>query len=111
MSELMRVILGGGISAAIVSGTVQLILWRWNRRAAKEDVETKSEKQIKNALKMILYDRIKYLGRKYLDNGFISLEDLEDLLQMHKIYHDDLGGNGFLDNIMNQVKQLPLNKK
>jgi hypothetical protein len=29
---------------------------------------------------------------------------------MHACYHDDLDGNGFLDNVMKQVKNLPIHK-
>jgi hypothetical protein len=27
---------------------------------------------------------------------------------MHNVYHDNLNGNGFLDSIMAQVKNLPI---
>ena len=36
-SELLTVILGGGISAAVVSGFVQIVIWRMNRKASQED--------------------------------------------------------------------------
>jgi hypothetical protein len=29
---------------------------------------------------------------------------------MHQVYHDDLNGNGFLDNLMRQVKNLPIHE-
>lgn len=110
-TELLIAILGGSASAAIVSGVVQVILWKLNHKATKEDKETKHEKHIKNAICVILYDRIKYLGRRHLENGFITAEDLEDLMSMHKVYHDDLDGNGFLNSIMAQVKALPIRKE
>lgn len=56
-----------------------------------------------------MYDRIKYLCKAHLDRGYIATNDLEDLERMHKIYHDDLKGNGFLDDLMNNVKKLPVN--
>jgi len=65
---------------------------------------------IKNAVCVILYDRIKYLSRHHIGNAYITAEDLEDVMQMHKVYHDDLNGNGFLDSLMNQVKHLPIQK-
>lgn len=106
--EIAIAIISGGAAAAIVSGVIQIVLWKLNRKALKEDDETKGEKDIKAAVRVILYDRIKYLGRSFIAKGSISAEDLEDLMSMHKIYHDDLDGNGFLDNVMRQVKNLPI---
>jgi hypothetical protein len=53
----------------------------------------------------ILYDRIKHLGKSYIARGWITVEELEDLKNMHKVYHDPdkLNGNGFLDDLMNAV--------
>lgn len=55
---------------------------------------------------MMLYDRIKFLGKKYIATGEIEADALEDLIEMHRIYHDELDGNGYLDTLMAQVKQL-----
>lgn len=57
---------------------------------------------------MLLYDRIKHLGKSYIERGSISTDELEDLVEMHAIYHEDLDGNGFLDAIMASVKALPI---
>ncbi len=109
-NELLLTIVGGGSIAAVVSGFVQIILWVLNRKAKKQEKETDYEKHIKNAICVILYDRIKYLGRHHIGEGYITVEDLEDLMKMHISYHDDLDGNGFLDSLMNQVKSLPKRK-
>lgn len=108
--QLLAVILSGGFSAAFVSGFIQLILWKLSRSAAKADKAEGNEKHIKNTLRLLMYDRIKYLGRCYIDRGFVTTDDLEDLIAMHECYHDDLDGNGFLDNVMAQVKILPIRK-
>jgi hypothetical protein len=108
--ELITIIVGGGTVAAFISGVVQIILWKLNRKAKKQDEESNGTTHIKNALCVILYDRIKYLGRHHIGAGFISVEDLEDLTKMHTSYKEDLNGNGFLDNLMSQVKALPLHK-
>lgn len=110
LEELLAIALGGGFSAALVSGIIQLALWKLNRKAAKEDKETAGEKHIKKAVCVILYDRVKYLGRRHIQEGFITADDLEDIMAMHKCYHDDLDGNGFLDSLMGQVKALPIRK-
>lgn len=111
MGQLLAIALGGGFSAALVSGLIQLLLWGLNRKAAKEDKSNDGDNQVKNALRVLLYDRVKYLGRCYIEQGFIIADDLEDIVAMHKCYHDDLDGNGFLDTLMAQVKALPIRKK
>lgn len=111
VGQLLTIALGGGFSAALVSGLIQLLLWRLNRKAAKEDKCNEGDNQVKNALRILLYDRIKYLGRCYIDQGFVIADDLEDIVEMHKCYHDDLDGNSFLDTLMAQVKALPIRKK
>ena len=37
---------------------------------------------------------------------FKVVEELEDLIDMHKVYHGPLHGNGFLDDLMEQVRHL-----
>lgn len=122
--EWLQNLFGGAAGAALVAGVFGLITWRWNRKAAQEDkAETRivadctarGEKieQINatvNALvvadRAILYDRIKYLAKAHIKKGWISVEDYEDLKRMHQVYHDELQGNGFLDNLMGEVNTL-----
>ena len=61
--------------------------------------------------KETLGDRIKHLALKYIAQGFVYDTDLEDLMRMHKVYHDKLNGNGFYDALMKNVKELPIKKK
>lgn len=102
--NILIAIISGGVASAIVGGLFSVILWRLNRKAAKED----KGDDITCGLRMLLYDRIKHLGKSYLTRGEIHSEELEDLIAMHKVYHDKLGGNGFLDNLMRQVERLPI---
>lgn len=95
--EILIAILGSSALSSIIAGIFALV----TRRKDKQDGVSKGVRQL-------LYDRIKHLGRCYIADGTISQEDLEDLMQMHGIYHTDLGGNGYLDNLMEQVKRLPL---
>lgn len=110
MSELVIAILGGSGAATVVSGIIQIIIWKMNRKAAKEDKNETKDDHVKTALKLLMYDRIKYLGKCYVVDGFIDAEDLRDIMAMHACYHNDLNGNGFLDSVMKQVKNLPMHK-
>ena len=114
-------LLKSAFGAGIVAGLFGIWQWRLNRKAQKEDKavamsaancaargeEIKVLQNNVNALivadRTILYDRIKHLAKSYIKRGWISVEEYEDLKRMHKVYHDDLGGNGFLDSIMAEV--------
>lgn len=129
---LLTLLLGGGIGAAIVAGINERWKFKAQRQAAKEDreadkadrtdeiceqVETESkrmenlEKQMaaqSEALKLILLDRILYLGQGYIDKGEISYDDRRRFHAMHDCYHTGLGGNGDADLIVEGVDELPL---
>lgn len=100
MGPEILALLSGSASAAVVSGIVSIVLWLLNNRKKKSACEM--------GLQILLYDRIKHLGLRYVEDGEIYAEDLEDLQRMHKVYHDTLNGNGYLDNIMKRVNALPL---
>jgi hypothetical protein len=105
--DALVIALGGGSAAAVVSGLVQVTLWALNRKASKADKAADGNKEIRDALRALLYDRIKYLGQRYVSEGDISLADLESLLDMHKCY-GELEGNGGLNALISKVKTLPI---
>ena len=74
--------------------------------AQRKDAK-KADDSVMAGVRILLYDRIKHLGKKYVSRGNITLEEMEDLHTMHKIYHEELAGNGFLDSLMKTVDSLP----
>ena len=56
---------------------------------------------------IITIDRVKYLGRTFIRAGEISLEDKQNLKLMYDS-HKDLGGNGDLDTVMEEIAHLPV---
>lgn len=100
-------IIGGGVGAAIVSVVGALLTARQARKYAKEDSESEDVKALKEGMTWLMYDRILYLSKHYIAAGEITWEDLRILTEMHRVYHDRLGGNGYLDEIMRDVKALP----
>lgn len=122
--ELILELLKSAFGAALLAGFFGIWQWRLNRKAQKEDraagnriasctqrgEEIKALQQTVNALivadRTILYDRIKHLAKEYIKRGHITVEEYEDLKRMHKVYHDELKGNGFLDAIMEEVDKL-----
>ena len=126
MIEFAKIFLGGAGGAAVVTGIVSLIQWLLSRRAQKADRvtanaeaenerEEKLTKEINRKLdvlfladRTVLYDRIKFLAKSYIDRGWVTVEELEDLNRMHDVYHDPdkLDGNGFLKDLMKTVNSL-----
>lgn len=96
------------VLVAIVSSSAFATLLSFCTQLIRDRMKNKHG--VAAGVKIILYDRIKWMGNKYLDRGYITSEELEDLVEMHRIYHDELIGNGFLDEIMKKVKALPLKK-
>lgn len=92
-------IVSSGAFSAIVNAILAARREKWQK-----------ETGVSAGVRMLLYDRIKHLGKAYIQRGSVTSDELEDLIAMHKIYHDDLGGNGFLDTLMDSVRTLPIKK-
>ena len=94
--QIIIAIIGSNALSALISAIVTFC----GQRRQKKDSTTAG-------LRILLYDRLKHLAKSYIARGWITTEELEDLMQMHKVYHD-LGGNGYLDKLMEQVHRLPV---
>lgn len=113
MKEILTVAL-----PVVISGIFVLVNTLIIKRVEKKDkgkkemeervtrVENKTD-DIVIAQRAILRDRIRYLAKGHIKVGSISLEDREDLIVMHRAYHDNCGGNGNLDALMADLMKLP----
>lgn len=126
MNEVLLCLLSGGVAAAIIKAAESLITWKLNRKAAQEDKEEakqeSEEQDLKTAImrlekditslrtgeRVILHDRIKYLGKSFIEDKEVDFDDRQDLVDMHSVYHNELGGNGNLDSLMEEVMKLPI---
>lgn len=61
-----------------------------------------------NGIRVILKDRIRFLCTRYIEQGWIYEDELEDLVTMHNCYQKSLKGNGYLDSLMNRVQNLDI---
>ena len=115
MQSILVAALTGGVLVAIIEGVREFLSWRRNRKAElddraeqkAEDEKCREEKKIEQrlesiekktnaqseALKFILYDRIRYLGQAYIAEGEIDFDDRRILNNMHSSYHNGLNGN------------------
>lgn len=97
MDTIIIAIIGSGALTALITNLFNVY----------RDRKTHND-GVAEGVQLLLYDRIKYLAKRYLADGHISPEDLEDITHMWTCYHDGLDGNGYLDSLMAAVKRLPI---
>ncbi|MDL2273970.1 hypothetical protein LJC34_05470 [Oscillospiraceae bacterium OttesenSCG-928-G22] len=96
MSEAVIVsLISSGAAAALVSFLNNIIMRRLDRRDS-----------LRAGMMTILFDRIRYLGNAYLEDGAVDFDDRRNLHKMHEVYKQ-LGGNGDLNVLMDEVNKLP----
>lgn len=93
------------VLAVIGSGVLTTII---NRIFSVIDKKKEKDNTTVTGLRTLLMIEIRKLGEEYLSQECISKDDLEDIIELWRVYHDKMGGNGYLDNIMGRVKTLPI---
>ena len=58
----------------------------------------------------LAHDRIIYLGTTYIDRGYITPDEYENLHDYLYAPYAENGGNGSAKRVMEQVKALPIKK-
>lgn len=104
MQEIITTILLAALGSSSLS-TVALALL--NRKWATQDKKDDKLDAIMDAQKVLMIDRVRYLGTSYINSGQITLFEKENLTEMHKAYKK-LGGNGHLDLVMAEVGKLKI---
>ena len=71
----------------------------------------RDKKDYKAALLIgLAHDRIIYLGMKYVEQGYITQDEYENLNDYLYKPYKKLGGNGSGDRVMQEVNKLPIRK-
>lgn len=79
-------------------------LWAYiTKRLEKKDVKTEM-------LIGLGHDRIMYLGMRYIEQGYITSDEYENLYQYLYKPYEKMGGNGSAKRIMDEVNKLPIRK-
>lgn len=75
--------------------------WAWfQKRTEHKDIRTQ-------LLIGLAHDRIVHLGMVYVDRGYVTKDEYENLYDyLYKPYHT-LGGNGSAKRVMEEVTKLP----
>ena len=58
----------------------------------------------------LAYDRLMYLGMKYIERGYITSDEYDDFQKYLYLPYKELGGNGTAERIMSELTNLPIKK-
>lgn len=101
MENLIIALIGALTGSGVSSIVVVLLQRKWS----KQDKHDERVDALVDATKVQMIDRVRWLGKQYINDGVIHLEDKENLIEMYNAYKR-LGGNGHLETIMYEVNHL-----
>ena len=79
-------------------------MWAFlSQRLIKRDVKTEM-------LVGLAHDRIMFLGMSYIERGFITQDEYENLYEYLYKPYEKLGGNGSAKRVMTEVNKLPIRR-
>ncbi len=97
-SELAKTII---ITVLTSSGFTSALFAFLQKIADKKDIKTRM-------LVGLGHDRIVYLGMKYIERGWITKDEYENLHDYLYSPYKTMGGNGSAERIMKEVDKLPI---
>lgn len=84
------------------------------RRKVAERIEREKRDEesriIRNGITAVLRDRIVQTYMYYENIGYLPLKERENIYMMYVAYHD-LGGNGLVTQLYNELNELPCTKE
>ena len=101
--EFIKALLSGSVGAGLMAIIMAALQRHWKKKDDKEGAIA----ALVEAQKVLMIDRVRHLGNRYISERSISLDDKETLQDMFMSYRK-LGGNGHLDTIMAEVNKLPI---
>lgn len=108
MIEIIIAVLGGSALSALITQIGNYISERRKRKDTVEDRTEDKDAALKQGMKLLLADKIQYLGLRYIADGEIAFTNRKMLNEMHSVYHSGLGGNGDFDDLMEELNGLPI---
>lgn len=85
----------------------------WAFMQRKADWKAAKNKQTTVETQMLIglaHDRIMYLGMQYVERGYITSDEYENLYEYLYKPYEKLGGNGSAKRVMSEVNKLPIHK-
>lgn len=79
-------------------------LWTYlSKKSEKRDIKT-------DMLIGLAHDRILYLGMQYIERGYVTQDEYENLKVYLYTPYQKMGGNGSAKRTMDEVDKLPIHK-
>lgn len=110
VAEIIIAVLGGSALSALITQIGSYISERRKRKDSKEDKEDSKDAAVRQGVKLLLADKLQYLGLKYIEDGEVTFTNKKILNEMHSVYHNGLGGNGDFDDLMEDFNELPIKR-
>ena len=110
MIEIIIAVLGGSALSALITQVGNYISERRKRKDAVEDRTEDKDAALKQGIKLLLADKIQYLGLRHIEEGEVTFSNKKMLNEMHSVYHSGLGGNGDFDDLMEEFNELPIKR-
>lgn len=110
MTEIIIAVLGGSALSALITQVGNYISDRRKRKDTVEDKAEDKDAALKQGIKLLLADKLQYLGLRYIAEGEIAFTNRKMLNEMHSVYHNGLGGNGDFDDLMEELNELPIKR-
>ena len=96
---------------AFIMGGIAYIFKRYLKNLdEKFDRFLLDNKAMKAGIQVLLRDRIRQSHNFLMNKGFATVEDRDAICNMYEQYHN-LGANGVVDNLMDEISQLPVIEK
>lgn len=95
------------VCAVLASSGFWAFLQKRQERKAAENKQTTVETQM---LIGLAHDRIMYLGMSYIERGYITSDEYENLYEYLYLPYEKMGGNGSAKRVMTEVNKLPIHK-
>lgn len=95
------------ICAVLASSGFWAFMQKKADRKAAENKQTTVETQM---LIGLAHDRIMYLGMSYIERGYITSDEYENLYEYLYKPYEKMGGNGSAKRVMTEVNKLSIHK-
>lgn len=95
------------LCSVLASSGLWAFLQKREERKAAENKQTTVETQM---LIGLAHDRIMYLGMSYIERGYITSDEYENLYEYLYKPYEKMGGNGSAKRVMTEVNKLPIHK-
>jgi hypothetical protein len=93
-------------SGAFASAISAIVNYKLSKKIKAEETKKTKEDGIASGVQILLEERIDRIAKKHIELGYIYDDDKDRLNRMWHVYHDQLDGNGHLNDIMDLVSKL-----